>query len=167
LSKQFKKVIVTQANPTDLTKYVGDYVFNPVGGQSEINVTEPQRVSEIGTGYMMIKRNVFEKFAEAYPELRYRPDHNRSEHFTGDRYIHCYFDALIDPDSNDRYLSEDYMFCKWSQKIGFDIWLCPWMKTTHTGSMVFGGTLRDQAALEHFKKEKPKTTTQRKMKKRK
>lgn len=46
-----------------------------------------------------------------------------------------------------RYLSEDYFFSQKCQEIGMKIWLCPWMKTHHTGSFVFGGSLQDIAAL--------------------
>ncbi|NBR26542.1 MAG: hypothetical protein EBU08_22735 [Micrococcales bacterium] len=53
-------------------------------------------VLEGGTGFMMIQRRVFEKFKEAYPQLSYKPDHVRMEHFDGSREIHAFFDALID-----------------------------------------------------------------------
>jgi hypothetical protein len=53
---------------------------------------------------------------------------------------------LIDPDSK-RYLSEDYMFCQWMQKVGIHTWMCPWMKLLHTGSYTFGGSLVDLAQL--------------------
>jgi len=46
-----------------------------------------------------------------------------------------------------RYLSEDYKFCQDVNRIGLRIWLCPWMKTQHTGTFVFGGSLLDLAQL--------------------
>ncbi len=49
-------------NPNDLEKYVGDYVFNPTGTTNEIPLGEPVEVLEAGTGFMMIRRNTFEKF---------------------------------------------------------------------------------------------------------
>jgi hypothetical protein len=133
-------------NPNKLEKYVGDYVFNPAEGGTEIRIDQPAEVLEGGTGFMMIQRKAFEKYAEAYPELMYKPDHIRTENFDGSREIMCYFDALIDPDSR-RYLSEDYMFCQWARKIGIKIWLCPWMKLTHQGSYMFGGSLADLAQV--------------------
>jgi ABC-type glycerol-3-phosphate transport system substrate-binding protein len=45
---------------------------------------------------MMIKREVFPKFAEQYPHLKYKPDHVGQAHFDGSRYIHAYFDTVID-----------------------------------------------------------------------
>jgi len=133
-------------NPQNLGKYVGDFVFNPVQGATEIAIEEPAEVMEGGTGFMMIQRKTFEKYAEAYPELMYMPDHVRSDHFDGSREIMCYFDALIDPKSK-RYLSEDYMFCQWARAIGLKVWMCPWMQLSHMGSYNFAGSLADLAAI--------------------
>jgi hypothetical protein len=99
-------------DPKELETLVGEYVFNVVKGTSQFQVTEPLEVMEIGTGFMMVKREVFGKYAEAYPEYRYKPDHVGQANFDGSRYIHAYFDTVIDPES-ERYLSEDYMFCQW------------------------------------------------------
>lgn len=130
----------------DLEKYVGDYVFNPVGGQTEIPLGQPVEVLEAGTGFMMIRRKTFEKFQEVYSKQLYTPDHVRTEHFDGSRQIMAFFDTPICPDSN-RYLSEDYMFCQWSRKAGMKVWLCPWMKLQHVGMYVFGGSLIDLANI--------------------
>lgn len=46
-----------------------------------------------------------------------------------------------------RYLSEDYWHNQKARAIGLRTWLCPWMKTTHTGTYNFGGSLADLAAL--------------------
>jgi hypothetical protein len=87
-------------NPTidsgELENLVGDYVFNPVPGTKSFSVREPLEVMEIGTGYMMVKREVFEKFKNAYPKQNYKPDHVGQANFDGTRYIHAYFDTVID-----------------------------------------------------------------------
>jgi hypothetical protein len=129
-----------------LEKVTGDYVFNPVKGTAQFSVTEPLEVMEIGTGFMMIDRVVFPKFEAAYPELKYKPDHVGQANFDGTRYIHAYFDTVIDKQS-ERYLSEDYMFCQWWRNIGGKIYLCPWMKTTHIGTYHFQG---DMPAVANF-----------------
>ena len=144
-------------NPMLLEKFTGDFVFNPVGGTSTISLSEPVEALEIGTGFMMVQREVFEKFAKAYPKFRYKPDPNRSDHFDGSRYIHAFFDTIIDNDQwmgkgksegSDRYLSEDYMFCQLCHKIDIKTYLCPWMKLQHIGTYVFNGNLPDMGALE-------------------
>jgi hypothetical protein len=133
-------------NPSNLEKYVGDYVFNPVQGGSTIPLGQPVEVLEAGTGFMMIRRKTFEKFAAAYPQQMYKPDHVRTEHFDGTREIMAFFDTPICPDTK-RYLSEDYMFCQWSRKAGMKVWLCPWMSLQHVGMYVFGGSLVDIAQI--------------------
>ena len=80
----------------DLEKVTGDYVFNPVKGTAQFTVTEPLEVMEIGTGYMMVKREVFAKMEAAYPMIRYKPDHVGQANFDGSRYIHAFFDTVID-----------------------------------------------------------------------
>ena len=133
-------------NPNNLENYIGDYVFNPVEGSTEIRIDEPVEVLEGGTGFMMIQRSAFEKYAEAYPEFSYKPDHVRTKNFDGTREIMAYFDCVICPDSK-RYLSEDYMFCQWGRKAGLRIWMCPWMKLSHMGSYMFSGSLQDLAQV--------------------
>ena len=129
-----------------LENVAGDYVFNPIPGTTQFQVTEPLQVMEIGTGFMLIKREVFDKFKEEYPHLRYKPDHAGQQNFDGQRYIHAYFDTVIDPDSH-RYLSEDYMFCQYCRAIGTEVWICPWMKTGHLGTYQFVGNLPEVARL--------------------
>ena len=137
----------------ELENLVGDYVFNVVKGTQQFSVTEPLEVLEIGTGYMMVKREVFPIMEKNYPQLRYKPDHVGQAHFDGSRYIHAYFDTVIDTlDSatgggSDRYLSEDYMFCQLWRKTGGSIFLCPWMKTQHIGTYPFTGNLAKIAEL--------------------
>ena len=135
-----------ELDPKELENVVGDYVFNVVKGTERFQVSEPLEVMEIGTGYMLVKREVFPMFAAAYPELKYRPDHVGQANFSGDRYIHAYFDTVIDKVS-ERYLSEDYMFCQWYRRIGGQIWLCPWVQTQHVGTYAFTGNMAKIADL--------------------
>lgn len=137
---------VADENPQVLENYVGDFVFNPAPGVSEIRINEPVEVLEGGTGFMMIQKSAFEKFGNAHPELLYTPDHIRTENFDGTRQIYAYFDTVIDPKSN-RYLSEDYMFCQWARDIGIKVWMCPWMRLKHMGTYIFGGDLASLASV--------------------
>jgi hypothetical protein len=142
-----KAIIQNPAVPaSELEKVVGEYVFNPVPGTQTFNVQEPLEVLEIGTGFMMVKRDVFPAFKAKYPELEYKPDHVGQPGFDGSRYIHAYFDTVIDPVSH-RYLSEDYMFCQWWRNMGGKIWLCPWMTCQHIGTYAFSGNLPAVAQL--------------------
>ena len=140
-------------DPRELETLVGEYVFNVVKGTSQFSVTEPLEVLEIGTGFMLVKREVFDKMAIEYPNIRYKPDHVGQAHFDGSRYIHAYFDTVIDTKDSitgggsERYLSEDYMFCQMWRKMGGNIFLCPWMKTQHIGTYAFSGNMPKVAEL--------------------
>jgi len=134
-------------DPKELEQLVGEYVFNVVKGTKQFSVTEPLEVMEIGTGFMMVKREVFERMEKEYPTIKYKPDHIGQANFDGSRYIHAYFDTVIDykesitGGGSERYLSEDYMFCQMWRKIGGSIFLCPWMKTQHVGTYAFTGNM--------------------------
>jgi len=129
-------------NPYDLEKYTGDMVFNPVRKENgpPLRLDQPIEIMEGGTGFMLIPRYVFEKFNAAFPELRYTPDHIRSENFDGTRQITAFFDCIIDRTSG-RYLSEDYFFSRKCREIGLSIWMCPWMELHHIGTYIFKGNM--------------------------
>jgi len=146
--KQAVDLGVADDDANVLERFVGDYVFNPAGGQTQIKIDEPVEVMESGTGFMMIRRSTFEKYAEAYPQYWYRPDHVRTAAFDGSREIMMYFQADIDPISDSkRYLSEDYWFCQLARAAGLKVWLCPWIQLNHVGSYIFGGSLADIASI--------------------
>ena len=140
-------------NPEELGKYTGRFTINTTEKTTEVRINEPVEMLEIGTGFMIIQRNTFEKIRDAYPQFSYKADH--SQHFNGERYIHAFFDTVIDNEAyagkgaggSDRYLSEDYMFCQWARKIGLTTWLCPWMEISHSGTYLFNGSLRVLANL--------------------
>ncbi len=53
----------------------------------------------------------------------------------------------INATKSNRYLSEDYWFCQKVNELGLKTWICPWMALNHTGTMTYGGSLADIAAL--------------------
>ena len=91
------------------------------------------------TGFMVIKREVFQKMSDHFPELLCKNDHQNRDF---DEY-YAVFDCMIDPVSK-RYLSEDYAFCRrWQQmegKIYADV------RTTlgHVGTLPFTGSLNER-----------------------
>ena len=58
-------------DPEALSRFVGDYVFNPVNGGNEIPLAEPTEVLEGGTGFMMMTKKALLKFQEAYPNMMF------------------------------------------------------------------------------------------------
>jgi hypothetical protein len=137
---------VGKNDPTLLSYFIGDFALNTTKAVDQIELKKcienkiPIEVNETGTGFMLIKRQVFEKFIKAYPERNYKPDHIRDHYFDGSREITAFFDCVIDPVTR-RYLSEDYMFCDFVRKIGIKIWLLPWLRLNHVGNYIFQGNL--------------------------
>jgi hypothetical protein len=125
----------------DLPNYTGSFVVNPVGGAAEVkgNLNEPMEIDNGGTGFMLIKRNVFEVLKDKVPtytsDMILIVDKNPVK-----KIIHEYFATSIDEVSN-RLLSEDYHFCKISRKAGFKVYAAPWANLTHSGTYNFSGTL--------------------------
>ena len=136
-----KKAVVhnPQIPGEELEQLVGHYLFHLSDQTRHFDVREPLEVLAIGCGFMLIKRQVFATFAQAYPHLRYRSDSLGAGLEEGRR-IHAYFDTEIDPESQ-KYLSEDFRFCRYWRKIGGTVWLCPWVRTRHWGSYGFHGNL--------------------------
>jgi len=76
-----------------------------------------------------------------YPHLHYKNDSNIDPKLQ--KYCYAFFDTMIDEDENgdNRYLSEDYTFCRLWQKMGGEIWMDPNTKLNHVGSYTFEGDL--------------------------
>lgn len=92
-------------------------------------------VTEAPTGFMAIKRKVFEEMMARYPELRYTPD-SIGEADLGLHYR--FFDVMVHPESR-RYLSEDYGFCwLWSQ-MGRKIHVDANSNLSHQGQKLYRG----------------------------
>ncbi len=88
-----------------------------------------------GTGFMMIKREVFSRLFEAYPKLRYTAAHNTANPSRSPNQ-YALFDCAIDEESGE-YLSEDYAFCQRWRKIGGKIWLDTESRLVHIGAHEF------------------------------
>jgi hypothetical protein len=133
--------------PADqLEHYAADFAFNFHPEIEEFRLDRPARVMETGTGFMMIHRSVFEKMIEAFPEMAYTPDHVGMDNFDGTRKIHAFFDCAIDPQTN-RYLSEDYYFCRRAAQLGLKTFICPWIVLSHVGTYEFKGSLTKMTQL--------------------
>ena len=92
-------------------------------------------VREAPTGFMLIKRDVFLRMIDAYPELKYTPDMIDAGPA---QYSYLFFDVSLDPESN-RYLSEDYTFCRRWEKMGGKIYVDANSNLAHMGGKIYRG----------------------------
>ena len=97
------------------------------------------KLKDAGTGFMLIKREVFKQLINHFPNIKYTNDINIHSHVSKDFY--AFFDTSIDKDSN-RYLSEDYTFSRRWQSIGGEIWLDPHIQLNHVGHHVYTGHIQ-------------------------
>lgn len=134
-------------DPRLLADVAGTYVINFPEGTANIKLGEPVEVKELGTGLLLIARSVFDKLAVAYPDRWYVPDEDEAGTRGGDAPVRlwAFFDAGVDP-ATGRYLSEDYFFCALWRALGGRVWMCPWVRTTHTGTFDFQGNLQAVAS---------------------
>ncbi|WP_219210202.1 hypothetical protein [Variovorax boronicumulans] len=97
------------------------------------------KVTEAPTGFMAIKRAVFERLMASYPDLSYAPDGIGDI----DRGLHYrFFDVMVDPKTR-RYLSEDYGFCRLWSGLGESIHVDANSNLSHQGAKLYRGNLAD------------------------
>lgn len=133
-------------NPAALEQYAGVFALDLLDPQASFRLDQPTELARLGTGLMIIRRDVFESLCQRHPELRYVPDAlDRESGLVGDT-LYALFQPLTDPDSG-QMMSDDYAFCRRARDAGFRIWLAPWMRTSHTGPARFAGSLGALAAL--------------------
>ncbi|UOF81560.1 dpG-synthase-like protein [Bacteriophage sp.] len=127
--------------PNENLKYhTGSFVVNLVdySGSVTVPVNEPVEIWNGGTGFMLIKREVFEKLADKVPSYM-----NNVLDLAGTikaEPIKEYFTTSIEEESN-ILLSEDYHFCKLARTHGIKVWAAPWVTLGHMGSYLFEGQL--------------------------
>jgi hypothetical protein len=92
---------------------------------------EPFEVSYAGTGFMMIRRQTFERLKMAHPKWRYEegmPEEDRKN--IPVRECWAFFQ---DPIEDGHHLSEDYFFCKRVRELGMKVIMDPAIRLKHWG----------------------------------
>lgn len=113
-------------NPQDLPHYASPTISNKVDKAQQGPLVE---VLEAGTGFMMIKREVFEKLADKVPTYianQFGPSAGTS--------IREYFATSI---RNQFLLSEDYHFCRLWRDIGGMVFVDRSIRLNHIGTHVY------------------------------
>lgn len=123
-------------NKEDYHLYQSKYVLNILEGDKKnesvyFNLEEPLRVHQSGTGFMLIAREVFNKFIKNYPEQKYIDEDSKKS-------MVAFFDCKINPETN-FYMSEDWMFCYYASKMSVSTWVLPWISLNHFGTYEYEG----------------------------
>lgn len=98
------------------------------------NPTQIVEVDYIGTGLLLISRNVFETIKKNIKQ--YRCDQQKVGTVVFGDPIYDFWQAIVD-DKSERLLSEDYQFCKFWKETGGKVYLAPYVKVQHVGTYWF------------------------------
>jgi hypothetical protein len=94
-------------------------------------------VDTMGTGFLLFKRNVYERLIAAHPESKYVDDIGLGKQY--EPMMYAIFDCVID--ERGHYLSEDWTFCRRWQALGGEIWAHSKTLLNHVGHYEFAGDL--------------------------
>lgn len=129
----------------NLKDFSGSFALNLPPGAAVVRSDE-QGLIELqhgATGFMLIKRKVFEQLSDRVPTYRTSaakmPDGQYVKPLTKE-----FFATSIDDESG-VLLSEDYHFCELWRKLGGRIYAKPSIRLEHVGTYVYGGDLTKSA----------------------
>ena len=124
----------------ELKNHTGNFVVNLVNYEETVTVPigEPLEIWNGGTGFMLIKREVYEGLVGKLPTyLNNVMDIQNPQN--GEK-VNEFFATCIEEESG-LLLSEDYYFCKKAREHGFKVWAAPWVDLAHVGTYAFEGQL--------------------------
>ena len=117
------------------------WCVNGIPGREEGSAEDPNlvEVSKTGTGFLLIKREVFEKLN----------GHPATKPFANDiglppelnPHMKTYFDTAV---REGRYYSEDWTFCENWRDLGGEVWVDKRILLRHTGTYVFDAASQDK-----------------------
>ena len=115
------------------------WCVNGIPGKAEDPNSNHVEVTKTGTGFLLMKREVFEKL-NAHPAVR---------HFNNDigldpkldKDMKTYFDTAV---RENRYYSEDWTFCENWRDLGGQVWIDKRILLRHTGTYVFDYNTHEQ-----------------------
>lgn len=131
---RFKRGMINRLRSHDKGIMCGPYMKKTIPYAPVLNSVLGQEgelfvVREAGTGFMMIRRDVFGAFRSMWPEHDYQAD--------GDEQQGTYHDWFRVGVKDGRYLSEDYYFCQLAGKLGIKTYMDTSFMTEHIGKMAY------------------------------
>lgn len=121
----------------DVSNFTAIYNVNISDDQKAMlreNPGQKVEVDYVGSGLLLIHRDVFQILKEFTPS--YRSDQHSTGGISYGETIYDFWRTEIDPESN-RLLSEDYNFCRLWKQQGGKIYLAPYIKVVHVGTYWF------------------------------
>lgn len=99
------------------------------------------RAKRVGTGFMMIQRQVLETLRDSHPEWKYYDA-------SADKHLYSLFDFKSTPEG---YIGEDYLLCDRAREHGFEVWIDPTIKIGHLGATEYEGNFGEDVLYPMLK----------------
>jgi hypothetical protein len=117
------------------------WCVNGIPGKEEGTPEAPHlvEVSKTGTGFLLIKRDVFEKLNQHPATRPFNNDIGLPEELNP--YMKTYFDTAV---RENRYYSEDWTFCENWRDLGGEVYVDKRVLLRHVGTYVFDGQAQDK-----------------------
>lgn len=120
--------------------FAGSFVLNLINDEPALtNEKGLVEVRHAGTGFMLIKRTVFETLAPHVPVYRKSTYNDVQTGEPIEPLTMAFFDTAID--ETGALLSEDYYFCDLWRKHGGKVYVNPFVKLGHVGTHIFTGDI--------------------------
>ena len=130
------------------------WCVNGIPGREE-GVDNLVEVSKTGTGFLLIKRDVFEKL-DAHPAVKpFANDIGLPVELNP--FMKTYFDTAV---REGRYYSEDWTFCENWRDLGGEVWVDKRVLLRHTGTYTFDAASQDKLYEDLKVVFQPKMTMQ-------
>tara|TARA_R110000824_G_scaffold286392_1_gene474556 strand:- start:217 stop:954 length:738 start_codon:yes stop_codon:yes gene_type:complete len=133
-------------NAGDIHRYLNTY---PMRVEDTSNITLDNGVMEVThspTGCMLIKRTVFDKMIEKYPDKNIIQKTVINGEYVDRPNLWNFFDCIHDPETK-TYLGEDFSFCKLWKDIGGKCYVYVNDPIIHVGEHQYEGCFRDELKL--------------------
>ena len=111
-------------------------------------VAQKQKLIEVNyaaTGFMLIRKTVFEQIIREKPDIHYKNDVDGYSAFNNNDF-YDFFPAQVNRSSK-KYESEDYGFCNLWRSLGGKIYVDPTINLHHVGTCSYNGNLMEQSQI--------------------
>lgn len=123
----------------------GAYPMKGIPLRYNYNISQPEicegdlvKIENIGFGFALIHRRVFEDISHKYcEELKYYPATNNSSYPPTEKEFHNSYHYFLELKKDMSYLPEDFSFFERARNVGYTAWLNTTIRLSHVGSHVY------------------------------
>lgn len=123
----------------------GAYPMKSIPLRYNYNISNPReedgelvKIDNIGFGFCLIKRKVFESISQRYAEeLKYYPSTDSSSTPPTEKEYHNSYHYFLELRKDMSFLPEDFSFFERAKSVGYSSWLNSNIKLEHVGSHVY------------------------------